>query len=191
LRDGGDADVRKHNILINGNRHSVELLRIDRGLPFLVEVDDKVYKVELLNEFSCSTPASMRIGGKPYRVELDEVNKSKPFSVKVNDKLFRAEFEVVSKSQPKIIEKTLPATLRRPTANLTAEKSVVTASMPGRVVLLKVEVGDSVKEGDTLCVLEAMKMENEIAAPMPGVIKEIRVSEGTGVDRGDALVLIK
>ena len=183
--------MRKHNILINRKRHRVELLRIDRGLLFLVEVDDRVYKVELLNEFNYGTPVSMRIGGKPYRVELEEVDKSKPFSVKVNDKLFRAEFEVVSKSQPKIIEKPLPATLRRPTAKITTEKSVVTASMPGRVVLLKVEVGDSVKEGDTLCVLEAMKMENEIAAPMPGIVKEIRVSEGAGVDRGDALVLIK
>ena len=183
--------MRKQNILINRKRHRVELLRIDRGLPFLVEVDDKVYKVELLNAFSYSTPVCMRIDDKPYRVELEEVNKSKPFSVKVNDKLFRAEYEVVSKSQPKIIEKTLPATLRRPPAKLTTEKSVVTASMPGRVVLLKVEVGDSVKEGDTLCVLEAMKMENEIASPMPGVVKEIRVSEGAGVDRGDALVLIQ
>jgi biotin carboxyl carrier protein len=183
--------VRKHNILIDRKRHRVSLLRVDRGLPFLVEVDDKVYKVELLNAFSYGTQVSLRIDGKPYRVELEEVNKSKPFSVKVNDKLFRAEYEVVGKSQPKIIENTLPATVRRPTAKSTKEKSVVTASMPGRVVLLKVEVGDSVKEGDTLCVLEAMKMENEIAAPMPGVIKEIRVSEGTGVDRGDALVLIK
>jgi len=183
--------VKKHNIFINRKRHRVKLLRVDRGLPFLVEVDDKVYKVELLNEFNYSTPVSMRIGGKPYKVELEEGNKSEPFSVKVNDKLFRVKYEVVNKNQPKIIEKTLPATLRRPSAKLTADKSVVTASMPGRVVSLKVEVGDSVKEGDTLCVLEAMKMENEIAAPMPGVVKEIRVSEGAGVNRGDALVLIK
>jgi len=183
--------VRKRNIFVDGKRHRVELLRVNRGSPFLIEVNDKAYDVELLNELKYSTPVSIRVGGKHYRVELEEVNKSKRFSVKVNDKLFRAEFEVVGKSQPKILEKTLPATLRRPTAKLTTEKSVVTASMPGRIVLLKVEVGDFVKEGDTLCVLEAMKMENEIVAPVSGVVKEIRVSEGAGVDRGDALVLIK
>ena len=50
--------------------------------------------------------------------------------------------------------------------------------MPGIVVSLKVKVGDSVSLGQSLCILEAMKMENEITASKAGVVKEIRVSEG-------------
>ncbi|MFQ5758400.1 MAG: biotin/lipoyl-containing protein [Candidatus Bathyarchaeia archaeon] len=183
--------LRKHNIFVDGKRRRVRLLRVDKGSPFLVEVDDKAYEVELLNDLNYDTPVSIRVGGRPYRVELEEVRKSKPFSVKVNDKLFRVEYEAVSRTRPKAIEATLPATVSRPTAKLIADKGVVTASMPGRVVSLKVEVGDSVNEGDALCVLEAMKMENEIAAPVAGVVEEVMVSEGASVNRGDALVLIK
>lgn len=183
--------LREHNIFIDGKTHRVKLLRVDRGSPFLVEVDDKAYEVELLNELNYDTPVSIRVDGRPYRVELEEVRKSKPFSVKVNDRLFRVEYEAVSQTRPRAIEATLPATLRRPTAELIADKGVVTASMPGRVVSLKVEAGDSVNEGDAICVLEAMKMENEIAAPMAGVVEEIMVSEGASVNRGDALVVIK
>ena len=183
--------LRENSILINGKRHRVKLLKVDKESPFLVEVDDKAYEVELLNELNYGKPVSIMVGGKPYRVELEEVNKSKPFSVRVNDKSFRVEYESVSRTRPKAIEATLPATLRRPTAKLIADKGVVTALMPGRVVSLKVEVGDSVEEGDALCVLEAMKMENEIVASMAGVVEEVMVSEGAGVNRGDALVLIK
>ena len=183
--------LKEHSVLISGKRHRVKLLRVDGGSPFLVEVDDKAYEVELLNELNYGTPVSIRVGGRPYRVELEEVNKSKPFSVKVNDRLFRVEYEAVSRTPPRAIEATLPATLRRPAAKLIADKGVVTASMPGRVVSLKVEVGDSVEEGDAICVLEAMKMENEIAAPTTGVVEEVMVSKGASVNRGDALVVIK
>ncbi|UCC34038.1 MAG: biotin/lipoyl-binding protein [Candidatus Bathyarchaeota archaeon] len=63
--------------------------------------------------------------------------------------------------------------------------------MPGRVVTLKVDVGDAVNDGDALCVLEAMKMENEIVAPTAGIIKEVIVTEGASVSRGDPLLIIE
>jgi len=183
--------VRRHNIFVDGKRHRVKLLKVNRGSPFLVEVNDKVYEVELLNELNYGTPVSIRVGGRHYRVELEEVNKSKLFSVKVNSKLLTVEYEAVSRISPKAIQTNLPATLTRPTAKLTADRGVVTASMPGRVVSLKVEVGEYVNEGDALCVMEAMKMENEIVAPMTGVVEDIMVSDGASVNRGDPLVLIK
>ena len=138
--------LRKDNILINGKRHRVKLLRVDRGSPFLVMVDDKAYEVELLNELNYGAPVSIMVGGRPYRVELEEVDKSKPFSVRVNDRLFRVEYEAVSRTRPRAVEATLPATLGRPTAKLIADKGVVAASMSGRVVSLKVEVGILLKK---------------------------------------------
>lgn len=67
----------------------------------------------------------------------------------------------------------------------------VTAPMPGSVLDVKVKEGDSVKEGDTLLILEAMKMENEITAPVSGVVKNIKVSNGATVNTGDLMLVIE
>jgi biotin carboxyl carrier protein len=55
--------------------------------------------------------------------------------------------------------------------------------MPGLVVKLSVSVGESVKKGQGLLILEAMKMQNEIKSPMDGVVKEIKVSEKQAVEK--------
>jgi len=183
--------LRAHSVFIDGKKHRVKLLRVDMGSPFLVEVDDREYKVELLNELNYDTPFSARVDSRLYRIELEKVKKSKPFSVKVNDRSFKVEYQAVSKIHPRTIEATLPATLQRSTSRSIADRGIVIASMPGKVVSLKVEVGDSVSEGDAICVLEAMKMENEIGAPVAGVVRKVMVSEGVSVGRGDALVLIE
>jgi len=62
--------------------------------------------------------------------------------------------------------------------------------MPGSIVSVKVKNGDTVNEGDVLCVLEAMKMENEIMAPKSGKIVAVCTSQGASVNTGDALVSI-
>ena len=68
---------------------------------------------------------------------------------------------------------------------------VLKAPMPGRVVLLEVAVGQVVKPGDGLVVLEAMKMENEFRAAVAGTVKEIRVEVGQAVNPGDVLLVIE
>jgi biotin carboxyl carrier protein len=60
--------------------------------------------------------------------------------------------------------------------------------MTGRVISVNVKPGDTVSEGQILLVIEAMKMENEIAAPMSGEIKEVAVAPGGRVSEGDLLV---
>ncbi len=66
----------------------------------------------------------------------------------------------------------------------------VSASMQGMVLKIKVKKGDSVKKGDAVMVLEAMKMENNIHAPHAGAVKEIFVKEGSTVSAGDVLLVI-
>ena len=66
----------------------------------------------------------------------------------------------------------------------------VTAPMPGNILKVCVKVGDTVKEGQLLCVLEAMKMENEIYAPCAGTVSAVPVSKGSTVDTGALLVAI-
>ena len=68
---------------------------------------------------------------------------------------------------------------------------VLKAPMPGKVVLVEVTVGQAVKPGDGLIVLEAMKMENEFKATVTGTVKEIRVRAGQAVNPGDPLVVIE
>ncbi len=63
----------------------------------------------------------------------------------------------------------------------------VTSPMPGTILDVKVSVGQSVKKGDVICVLEAMKMENDIPAPADGVIASINVQKGASVSANDLL----
>jgi len=67
----------------------------------------------------------------------------------------------------------------------------VQAPMPGKVVKCLAALGDAVKAGQGIIVVEAMKMENELNSPVDGTVKEIRVSEGQNVDAGEDLVLIQ
>ncbi len=68
--------------------------------------------------------------------------------------------------------------------------STVTAPMPGKILSLKVNVGDTVNSGDLVLLLEAMKMENEVFASASGKVTEIRVKGGDSVNTGDVLMVI-
>ena len=74
-------------------------------------------------------------------------------------------------------------------AELVGSGDRVQAPMPGRIVLMRVVVGDLVEEGQELGVMEAMKMELGLKAPRAGTIAEVRVAEGDFVD-GDALLIM-
>ncbi|MDW7672861.1 MAG: biotin/lipoyl-containing protein [Bacillota bacterium] len=67
----------------------------------------------------------------------------------------------------------------------------IEAPLPGTIWKVEVEVGTQVKEGDTVLILEAMKMENEIMAEVDGAVKEILVQKGDAVKAGDVLVVLE
>ena len=75
-------------------------------------------------------------------------------------------------------------------AAVTGAGEAVNAPMPGTILKVNVANGQAVKEGDVLCILEAMKMENEIMAPKSGTITQVVVSKGAKVDTGAPLVVI-
>ena len=66
----------------------------------------------------------------------------------------------------------------------------VTAPMPGTILAVKVSAGQAVKKGDVICVLEAMKMENDIPAPCDGVVASINVQKGASVAANDVLATL-
>ncbi len=69
-------------------------------------------------------------------------------------------------------------------------KIKVSSPMPGKIVSVKVSVGQAVKQGDVLLILEAMKMENEIVSPQDGIVASINVSAGQSVEAGNLLATL-
>ena len=70
-------------------------------------------------------------------------------------------------------------------------QEIVESPMPGIIKSVYVTVGDQVNENDTLCILEAMKMETPLVAPITGKISEVTISEGQSVKGGDKLFVIE
>jgi biotin carboxyl carrier protein len=62
--------------------------------------------------------------------------------------------------------------------------------MTGKILSVKVKKGEQVKLGQVICILEAMKMENEITAPKAGTVREVHVSEGSSVSEGEPLFVV-
>jgi biotin carboxyl carrier protein len=70
-------------------------------------------------------------------------------------------------------------------------QEIVEAPLTGKIIKIEVKVGDKIKEGDTVVILESMKMENPIAAPVDGTVAKINVTENQAVKTGDALAVIE
>ncbi len=114
------------------------------------------------------------------------------FNVNVNGKIYVVEIEETGEAAP-IAEAPKPAAQPPQAANTvkaSAGGTQLNAPMPGSILDVKVKVGDAVKAGDVICILEAMKMENEMVAPADGVIESI-VAKGATVNTGDILASLK
>jgi len=181
--------VLRREIAIDGKPYRVDVENYNLGTPFSVKVNDKPVEVALKEEPNYKKPFTINIHGKPYTVELTKINRQAPFSVKVNNTLLKVEL----KSTAKLVAAPTSTTLgliQRPTKKR-VEEGVVTAPMAGKIISVKVKKGDSVKAGDVLCTLEAMKMENEVTAPKKGEIEEITIREGQTVNADEVLVVIR
>ena len=101
-------------------------------------------------------------------------------------------YEVKNKGdyfQVQVIDELKKLRLSR-TSSKTVGRQVIQAQMPGVIQKVYVKVGDEVKAGDPLCVLVAMKMENEILAPHDGTVAQVVVSKGTTVETGSPLIVL-
>jgi acetyl-CoA/propionyl-CoA carboxylase biotin carboxyl carrier protein len=79
----------------------------------------------------------------------------------------------------------------RAAAAVVSNEGAVTAIMPGKIIRLLIAKGDQVAEGDVVCILEAMKMENELKAPKAGTVKTLYVQPGQDVEMGAVLAEIE
>ena len=114
----------------------------------------------------------------------------KTYKVKVNGKLFEVQLEEVIESNASI---SAPASApvsapAKPSASNGA--NAVEAPIAGKILSIKVNVGDTVKKGQVIAVVEAMKLENEIPSTVEGTVKEICVKVGDMVNNKDAIVIL-
>lgn len=129
------------------------------------------------------------IDGKEYLVEMEEIGGTAPAAVAP---VAAPAVAPVPQVQPVVAA--APAATPEPAAPVApvteAGADAMTAPMPGTILKIQVKVGDAVKENQSLMILEAMKMENEIVAGKDGVVAAIHVTPSQVVNAGDALITI-
>ena len=125
------------------------------------------------------------LNGKTYEVEVE-----------AGQAMLLNEYEAIAPAAPAAAPvAAAPAAEAAPAAPaaapvVTGAGEPVAAPMPGTILKVNVANGQAVKEGDVLCVLEAMKMENDIIAPKSGTITQVVTTKGANVSTGDTLVVI-
>jgi len=126
------------------------------------------------------------------------------YVVTINDKEYEVEVEVgkanilkttvitapAAEAAPVAMISHAPVPVSAPAAAHASGAGVVKAPMPGTILEIKVHPGATVKKGEVLLILEAMKMENEILASSDGIVKQVVVAKNASVSTGDVLVVI-
>ena len=108
----------------------------------------------------------------------------KKYRVTVNGTVYEIELEELTGAAPAAAAPAAPAAA-------STEGEQVTSPMPGTILAVNVAVGDTVKRGQVLMILEAMKMENEIMCPRDGKIASVNTSKGSSVESGTLLCVIQ
>lgn len=136
------------------------------------------------------------IDGNKYEVAVNEVNDTTA-KVTVNGTEYTVEWEKpveekpVVKVQPVVAKPVATAATASAPAAAPVSGNAIKTPLPGVIIDVKVKVGDTVKKGDTVVVLEAMKMENNINADRDGKVVAIQVAKGDTVADGAALVVLE
>ncbi len=124
----------------------------------------------------------IKVNGNQYEVEVEEI-KDGTGAVAASESQASSVAAAAEKSVPK--STTSSASVSK---SVPAGAEEIKAPMPGTILKVQVKTGDSVKKGDVMLVLEAMKMENEIAAPRDGTVASVNVETGASVNAGDTMV---
>jgi biotin carboxyl carrier protein len=168
-------------VTIGGRTYDVEV----KGE--VVVVDGHEFTVTMREESGYTT---VKAGDQQYRIQLPKEEERVPgLTAQVDYRPVVVNWEGSLSSAPvRVARAASTAPIEAPK---TATKGGITAQIAGRVLSLKVKVGDVVKAGDVLLLLEAMKMENEIKARTDGTVTALPVPEGGRVAEGDVLAVVE
>ena len=162
-QDLADEELKKYSVYVNGTLYTVEVeqLDIDSGYGPTLTGTTAVRPTS-------KEPVIDKVDGEPPS-KLTPIEKSIP--------------------EPKTVDEPKAAATEHITS--TGGENTLFAPMPGKILEIKVKIGDHVEAGQPLVILEAMKMENVMTAPATGTVKEIPTKVGVNVNQGDSLVIIE
>jgi biotin carboxyl carrier protein len=166
----GNLDINHQPYEIKAHRQNDSILVSIHGKEFAVQLEETEdgYRVTL--------------GPDSFHVEVtaqqkDHLRLSRPTNISVDGHLVSTVFRPQRQQN-----------LAAPLESQELDVGSVTALMPGTILRVLTQTGQTVKAGDILLILEAMKMENEIKAPMNGIVENILVQEGKAVNKGERLI---
>lgn len=142
-----------------------------------VSVNGKIYEVDY--NVGGDTIHSIILNNRSHGVQISSIGDSK-YEVKNRGDLF----------QISVIDELKKMRMSR-TQSVTVGRQVIAAQMPGVILKVYVKAGQEVKAGDPLCVLVAMKMENEIRSPIDGEVKEVYIEEGDKMAVNDKMMVVE
>ncbi len=177
----GNIDLTSDQFLarVAGGTHTLEVFWESRTIR--IDGDSHNFDFAPMREKAFS----LLLNGHSFEVHLIDYvveNGTKLFKIIVNGSLF----EVSLENHRSQIWKALTAV-----GTISVSKIDIKAPMPGKVIRVEVKDGQRISSGQGLCVLEAMKMENEIKTPAAGLVERVHVSAGQSVEKDEKLISIK
>jgi biotin carboxyl carrier protein len=168
----------KRTLILGKESQEVELIRQDGVIRMVWNGQDCAMDILEL-EPGCY---SILMGGRSVEVRLDPVKSPDPDAHAYRAMLYDGayEFSLVDPRQALLAD----------AGGAGSRGGVLSSPMPGKIVKLLVKPGDSVQEGQTLLVMEAMKMQNELKTNTTGTVSIVHVQEGATVETGAALVTV-
>lgn len=164
---------------------------------FIISLNDKKRQIKIVDD------ETLLIDGKKTNFDLTKLSNGVSL-LKIDNKVYEvAEQNVEGENVVLLVNgkvyNTISRTLLQERASSLIEKAmaqhshkvVVKAPMPGMILKIKRKEGEAVEKGDSVIILEAMKMENEIKAPVSGIITELKIAEGSAVEKNSFLFSIE
>ena len=168
----------KRTLILGKDSHEVELTHLDGATTLVWE--GEAHPIDILElEPGCF---SILMGGRSVEVRLDQAKSADPDTHAYRAMLYDGAYEFALVDPRRA--------LLAGAGGAGAGGGVLVSPMPGKIVKLLVAPGDTVQEGQTLLVMEAMKMQNELKASVTGTVATIHVLEGATVETGASLVTV-
>ena len=163
---------------------------------FVITIDDDKFAVELLRS------DLVKFNGSERSIDISKLSEY-TYQVQMDNKVFHITAHKLENSKYSFLidghyfESVVRTKLEERASEIleqsekSAGEQIITSPMPGLILRLDKNLGDHVKKGESLILLEAMKMENELRAPKDGIISEIFVEEGSSVEKNQQLIHLK
>lgn len=162
---------------IDTRRARINILEQD-GSKYKVDIDGRIYDLDLLKVESDTY--SILVDGQSINMEMIEGDSLNEYKVNTISNYYEIEVIDAARRYRKASK-----------SGLDGDNNVISTPMPGKIVKVPVNIGDTVEKGQTVIVVSAMKMESEYKSAIDGVIKSIHVAEGDAVEGHQPLIEIE